>query len=88
MAFMLHAANDDGTRNLIAVLSRYDIERLLDRKPLSLDGTFPTFNQARVKAMGITYATDAEMTQYLQLGRQGKTDEVVKLVTADWSPLR
>jgi len=80
---VLHAANDDGTRNLIVVLTADNIAQLQDKRPLSVDTTFPTF-PANVKAIGIAYATDAEMMQYLQLGRQGKTADVIAMVTSGW----
>jgi hypothetical protein len=80
---VLHAANDDGTRNLIVVLTADNIAALQEKQPLSVDTTFPTF-PANVKAIGIAYATDAEMMQYLQLGRQGKTADVIAMVTSGW----
>jgi hypothetical protein len=84
MPILLQAENNDGTRNIMIILGRDNIERILEKDPVSIGCDGPGFSNMIVKAIGISYATEAELVHYAQLGRQGKTLEVIKLATAGW----
>jgi hypothetical protein len=84
MPILLQAENNDGTRNIMIILGRDNIERILEKDPVSIGCDGRGFSNMIVKAIGVSYATDAELVHYAQLGRQGKTHEVIKLATAGW----
>jgi hypothetical protein len=84
MPILLHTANLDGSREVIIILDRDNIERIKEKDPVCIACNEPPFDRMIVRAIGITFATEAEMMHYHQLGRQGKVAEVVRLATAGW----
>jgi hypothetical protein len=84
MPILLQAENNDGTRNIMIILVGDNIERIQEKDPVSIGCDQPPFSNMIVKAIGISYATEAELMHYEQLCRQGKTHEVVRLATAGW----
>jgi hypothetical protein len=84
MPLILAKPNNDGSRDVIIILGPENIERMKEKDPVEVEWhTFP-FAKDPPRLIGITYASDAEMTQIAQLARQGKMLEAINMATSGW----
>jgi hypothetical protein len=84
MPLILSRPNDKGTRDLLIVLGPENIERMQEKDPFQVNwNELPMQIRAtQPGAIVISYATDAEMMQMIQLARQGKMAEAIDLATS------
>lgn len=73
-----------GRTDLLIVLGSENIERMQDKDPFELKCWELPYRDP-IGVIQIAYATDAEMTQYEQLVRQGKVSEVIKQLSSGWA---
>jgi len=80
----LSKPNPDGTRDILIVLGSDNVERIKEHDPVEVEWDKLPFGKTPPRIIGITYASDTEMTQMEQLARQGKTREAVAMAVSGW----
>lgn len=81
---LILARPKNGKVDVLIVLGSDNVERIKEKDPLQMHWREFPFWQDRIGVIGISYASDAEMTQLTQLARQGKTLEAIKIATSGW----
>jgi hypothetical protein len=74
----------NGRMDVLIVLGPDNIERIQEKDPVEVQWDDLPFSGWLPRTIGITYATQAEMTQMEQLCRQGKRDEAIKMAVSGW----
>lgn len=80
----INSKKNDGSKDVVIILGPDTIERMQEKDPVELNWSELPFSECRPNLIGISIATDAEMTQMTQLARQGKTGEAIKLAFSGW----
>lgn len=84
MPLILARPNNDGSVDAVIVLGPDSISRMQEKDPVELHWHEMPFANKAPHVIGISIATDAEMTQMTQLARQGKTQEAIKMAVSGW----
>jgi len=84
MPLVLAHPNNDGTMNVMLVLGPESIERIKEKDPVEFNYNECPFAKNPPRVIGISYASDSEMTQMTQLARQGRTKEAIKMAMSGW----
>jgi hypothetical protein len=84
MPLILSIENARGTRDVMIVLGPENLARIKEKDPLVVKWWEFPFADQKPGQIGISYATDAELTQMTQLARQGKTGEAIEMAMRGW----
>jgi hypothetical protein len=84
MPLVLARPNDEGSVDVMIVLGPENIERIKEKDPVEVRFWQMAFADSKIHMVGISYASDAEMTQMEQLLRQGKMSEAIQMAVSGW----
>jgi len=80
---LIIAKPNRGRRDIMIILGPENVERMQQKDPFELIVPLLPFDEP-IGTIRISIATEDELKEFEQLGKQGKTDEAIDKATAGW----